>query len=85
MIYYKEYGLYGCYMTLRLATAVSAYPFYNFRYLELLQEFSKRFVVYCFAGSRLKSSSVVPEKPAYVRHVLPFTLPRRVSIKLGRI
>ncbi|MEM4384119.1 MAG: glycosyltransferase family 4 protein [Candidatus Caldarchaeum sp.] len=70
-------------MTLRLATAVSAYPFYNFRYLKLLQEFSKRFVVYCFAGSRLKGSAATSTTPVYVRHVLPFTLPRRVRYRVG--
>ncbi|MEM2038827.1 MAG: glycosyltransferase family 4 protein [Nitrososphaerota archaeon] len=69
-------------MTLRLATAVSAYPFYNFRYLKLLHEFSKRFVVYCFAGSMPKGSAVAPMRPAYVRHVLPFTLPRRVTYRV---
>lgn len=73
----------SCYMTLRLATVVSAYPFYNFRYLKLLHEFSKRFVVYCFAGSRLKGSAATSMTPAYVRHVLPFTLPTRVGYRVG--
>jgi len=43
---------------LRLATAVSSYPFYNFRYLKLLSEFSNYFSLYIFAGSKLYDRKV---------------------------
>lgn len=69
--------------TLRLATCVSAFPFYNFRYLKLLSEFSRRFLVYCFAGSKLKGSPQMQGAKVDVRYVLPFTLPRRIMYHLG--
>ena len=68
---------------LRIVTAVSAYPFYNFRYLKLIEEFSKRFIVHCFAGLRLGRAGVVPETRARVYSVFPFTIPRRVRYVVG--
>ncbi|MEM1963740.1 MAG: glycosyltransferase [Candidatus Caldarchaeum sp.] len=68
-------------MRVRLATAVSAYPFYNFRYLKLLDEFARVFDVYCFAGSALGRR--VRRAGFRLVHVYPFTVPRRIRYVVG--
>ena len=68
-------------MRVRLATAVSAYPFYNFRYLKLLDEFARVFDVYCFAGSALGKR--VSRGGFRLVHVYPFTVPHRISYVVG--
>jgi glycosyltransferase involved in cell wall biosynthesis len=61
---------------LRLATSVSTWPFYNFRYRKLLFELARRFQLYVLTGAVLKKG--------YGEHVfklmqsLPFKHPRRV-------
>jgi len=70
-------------LVVRVATAVSAYPFYNFRYLKLLDEFAKRFEVFCFAGSRLPSEGIHADSSLRVYHVLPFNVPRHVRYRVG--
>jgi glycosyltransferase involved in cell wall biosynthesis len=67
---------------MRLATAVSCYPFYNFRYLKLLHEFSKIFEVYVFAGSKLKT---IKEENKHFKlcYTFPFVIPRRVRYYIG--
>lgn len=66
---------------LRLATAVAVYPFYNFRYLRILDEFAKVFDVYCFAGSALGKK--VKLNSFRLAYVYPFTIPRRISYFVG--
>ena len=67
---------------MRIATAVSCYPFYNFRYLKLLHEFSKIFSVYVFAGSRLKT---VKEEGKQFKlcYTLPSIIPRKIRYYVG--
>jgi glycosyltransferase involved in cell wall biosynthesis len=67
---------------LKVATAVSHYPFYNFRYLKLLQELSKVFDVYVFAWSKLKT---IREKNKTFKlcYTLPFIIPRRIKYYVG--
>jgi glycosyltransferase involved in cell wall biosynthesis len=62
---------------LRLATSVSTWPFYNFRYRKLLFEFARRFQLYVLAGSVLKRDS---KKHVFkLMPILPFKRPRRVG------
>jgi glycosyltransferase involved in cell wall biosynthesis len=61
---------------LRLATSVSTWPFYNFRYRKLLFELARRFQLYVLAGSALPSDEKV--STFKLMRILPFTLPRRV-------
>jgi len=63
---------------MRIATAVSCYPFYNFRYLKLLHEFSKIFNVYVFAGSKLKTIRE-ENKQFKLCYTLPLITPKRIS------
>jgi glycosyltransferase involved in cell wall biosynthesis len=67
---------------LRVATAVSCYPFYNVRYLKLLHELSKVFDVYVFAGSKLKTTRE-EDKRFKLCYTLPFTIPRRIRYYVG--
>lgn len=69
---------------LRLATAVSSYPFYNFRYLKLLSEFSKYFSVHVFAGSKLNKMKTDDENESYrVYYLFPFLIPREIRYYIG--
>ncbi len=69
---------------LRLATAVSSYPFYNFRYLKLLSEFSNYFSLYIFAGSKLYDRKVFDKNESYrVYYLFPFLIPKRVKYYIG--
>ncbi len=68
---------------MKIGTFVSAYPFYNFRYLKLLGEFSKRFGVYVFAGSTLGKHYRVDG--FRLLRVLPFRLPRRIGYLVGSL
>ncbi len=69
---------------LRLATAVSSYPFYNFRYLKLLSEFSNYFSLYVFAGSKLYDRKVFDKNESYrVYYLFPFLIPKRVKYYIG--
>lgn len=69
---------------LRLVTAVSSYPFYNFRYLKLLSEFSRYFSVYVFANSRSKKTEIYNESEAYrVYYLSPSITPKRISHYYG--
>jgi len=67
---------------MRIATAVSCYPFYNFRYLKLLHEFSKIFDVYVFAESKLKT---IKEENKHFKlcYTLPFVIPRKIRYYIG--
>jgi glycosyltransferase involved in cell wall biosynthesis len=67
---------------LKVATAVSCYPFYNFRYLKLLHEFSKVFNIYVFAGSKLKTTRG-EDMGFKLCYTLPFTIPRRIRYHVG--
>jgi glycosyltransferase involved in cell wall biosynthesis len=67
---------------LRVATAVSHYPFYNVRYLKLLHELSKVFDVYVFAGSRPKTTRE-EDKRFKLCYTLPFIIPKRVRYYVG--
>jgi glycosyltransferase involved in cell wall biosynthesis len=67
---------------LRVATAVSHYPFHNFRYLKLLRELSKVFDVYVFAGSKLKTTRE-EDKRFKLCYMLPFIIPRRIRYYVG--
>jgi hypothetical protein len=67
---------------LRVATAVSCYPFYNIRYLKLMRELSKVFDVYVFAGSRLKATREEDER-FKLCYTLPFIIPRRIRYYVG--
>jgi glycosyltransferase involved in cell wall biosynthesis len=67
---------------LRVTTAVSCYPFYNFRYLKLLHELSKVFDVYVFAGSKLKAARE-EGKRFKLCYTLPFIIPRRIRYYVG--
>jgi glycosyltransferase involved in cell wall biosynthesis len=67
---------------LRVATAVSHYPFYNFRYLKLLRELSKVFDVYVFAGSKLKTARE-EAKQFKLCYTLPLIIPRKVRYYVG--
>ncbi len=62
-------------MVLKLATTVSTWPFYNFRYRKLLFELTKRFKLFVIAGSTLPGEKGDVLKPICV---LPFKLPRRI-------
>ncbi|MEM3397514.1 MAG: glycosyltransferase family 4 protein [Nitrososphaerota archaeon] len=69
---------------LRLATAVSSYPFYNFRYLKLLSEFSNYFSLYVFAGSKLYDRKVFDkDQSSRVYYLFPFLIPRRIRYYIG--
>ncbi|MDW8062954.1 MAG: glycosyltransferase family 4 protein [Candidatus Caldarchaeum sp.] len=68
---------------MRIATSVSTYPFFNFRYLKLMDELAKRFEFYCFAGSSFPSKVGQAATRAKVIHVLPFKIPRRISYRIG--
>mgnify|MGYP001773022885 CR=1 FL=1 len=69
---------------LKVATAVSAYPFYNFRYLKLLSEFSKYFKLYVFADSKLPRGKIREENVSYqVYYLVPHILPRRIQYFFG--
>ena len=67
---------------MKIATTVSCYPFYNFRYLKLLHEFSKIFNVFVFAGSKLKTIRE-ENKQFKLCHTLPFIVPRKISYHVG--
>jgi glycosyltransferase involved in cell wall biosynthesis len=67
---------------LKVATAVSHYPFHNFGYLKLLRELSKVFDVYVFAGSRLKTAGGGGER-FKLCYALPSIIPRRVKYYVG--
>jgi len=66
---------------LRLATSVSTWPFYNFRYRKLLSELAKRFSLYVFAGSTLPRDG--KDYTFKLVTVLPFRLPRRIRYHLS--
>jgi glycosyltransferase involved in cell wall biosynthesis len=61
---------------LRLATSVSTWPFYNFRYRKLLFELARRFQLYVLAGSALPGDGKV--SVFKLMRILPFKLPRRI-------
>jgi len=67
---------------MRIATAVSCYPFYNFRYLKLLHELSKIFDVYVFAGSKLKA---IKKEDGHFKlcYTFPFVIPRKIRYYIG--
>jgi glycosyltransferase involved in cell wall biosynthesis len=67
---------------MRIATAISCYPFYNFRYLKLLHEFSKIFDVYVFAGSKLKAIRE-EDRRFKLCYIFPFIVPRRIRYHIG--
>ncbi|MCX7796199.1 MAG: glycosyltransferase, partial [bacterium] len=68
---------------LRLVTAVSSYPFYNFRYLKLLSEFSRYFSVYVFSSSKSRDKRIREGDEFYrLYHLLPFKIPRRIQYYL---
>jgi glycosyltransferase involved in cell wall biosynthesis len=58
---------------LRLATYVSAWPIYNFRYRKLLLELAQRLHLYVFTGTPLSGRRIGSIKP-----ILPFKHPRRL-------
>jgi hypothetical protein len=61
---------------LRLATSVSTWPFYNFRYRKLLFKFARRFQLYELAGSVLKRDG---KKHVFkLMQILPFKRPWKV-------
>jgi glycosyltransferase involved in cell wall biosynthesis len=61
---------------LKLATSVSTWPFYNFRYRKLLFEFARRFQLYVLAGSVRKRDG---KKHVFkLMQILPFKRPRKV-------
>jgi len=66
---------------LRLATSVSTWPFYNFRYRKLLSELAKRFKLYVIAGSTLPRDG--KDYSFKLVTVLPFRLPRRIRYHLS--
>ncbi|MCL7402622.1 MAG: hypothetical protein LZ168_07560, partial [Thaumarchaeota archaeon] len=67
---------------MRIATAVSSYPFYNFRYLKLLHELSKIFDVYVFARSKLKTMRE-ENKQFKLSYTFPFIIPRKIRYYVG--
>jgi glycosyltransferase involved in cell wall biosynthesis len=67
---------------MRIATAVSSYPFYNFRYLKLLHELSKIFDVYVFARSKLKTMRE-ENKQFKLCYAFPFIIPRKIRYYVG--
>lgn len=68
---------------LRVATAVSAYPLRNFRYLKLLYEFAKKFELYCFAWSRSTGNTMSHPSGFALQYVLPFKVPKRIMYVAG--
>jgi len=69
---------------LKIATAVSSYPLYNYRYMKLLTEFSKYCALYVFASSKLNRSKNCSYKLFYrVYYVFPSILPRRIRYYFG--
>jgi len=66
---------------LRLATSVSTWPFYNFRYRKLLSELAKRFKLYVIAGSTLPRGG--KDYTFKLVTVLPFRLPRRIRYRIS--
>jgi len=66
---------------LKLATTVSTWPFYNFRYRKLLSELAKRFKLYVIAGSTLPRDG--KDYSFKLVTVLPFRLPRRIRYHLS--
>lgn len=66
---------------MKLATSVSTWPFYNFRYRKLLSELAKRFSLYVFAGSTLPRDG--KDYSFKLVTVLPFRLPRRIRYRLS--
>ena len=66
---------------MRLATSVSTWPFYNFRYRKLLSELAKRFSLYVIAGSTLPRDG--KDYSFKLVTVLPFRLPRRIRYRLS--
>ena len=58
---------------LRLATYVSAWPIYNFRYRKLLLELAQRLHLYVFTGTPLSGRRMGSIKP-----ILPFKHPKRL-------
>jgi glycosyltransferase involved in cell wall biosynthesis len=68
---------------MRIATAVSCYPFYNFRYLKLLNEFSKIFSIYVFARSKLKKTCEENRRRFKICYVLPWFIPKKIKYYIG--
>lgn len=67
---------------IRVVTSVSAYPFYNIRYVKLLEGISEKFSTTVVAGTRL-SGKVTIHRRYRVLHVLPFTVPRKIRYHIG--
>jgi glycosyltransferase involved in cell wall biosynthesis len=66
---------------LRLATSISTWPFYNFRYRKLMFEFARRFQLYVLAGSVRKRDG---KKHVFkLMQILPFKRPRKVVYYLS--
>ena len=66
---------------MKLATSVSTWPFYNFRYRKLLSELAKRFKLYVIAGSTLPRGG--KDYTFKLVTVLPFRLPRRIRYRIS--
>ena len=66
---------------MKLATSVSTWPFYNFRYRKLMFELAKRFKLYVIADSTLFRDG--KDYSFKLVTVLPFRLPRRIRYRLS--
>jgi glycosyltransferase involved in cell wall biosynthesis len=72
--------LLGFIFLMRIIAPVSAYPFHNVRYLDLLRGISRHFETIVVAGSSLGGSGADGYR---VMRVLPATVPRRVRYVVG--
>jgi len=70
-------------LRIRVSSTVSAYPFYNYRYVRLLRELASRFRIRVFAASKLPSKPPEEREPFQVVYALPLTLPRNIRYRLG--
>jgi len=68
-------------MMIRVVTSVSAYPFYNIRYVKLLEGISEKFSTTVVAGSRISDKTTIHAR-CRVLYVLPF-IPRRIGYHIS--
>ncbi|RLG03417.1 MAG: hypothetical protein DRN54_02890 [Thaumarchaeota archaeon] len=70
-------------LRIRVSSTVSAYPFYNYRYVRLLRELASRFRIRIFAASKLPSNFLRAHENFQVIYVFPFVLPRNIRYRIG--
>lgn len=69
--------------TIEIAAGVASYPFYNYRYIELIRRLSKTFKIYLFAGLRIFKDELDVGR-AKVIVLSPLPSPRRARYFIGR-